>query len=181
VVTNRGGLFFSPPDAGGSIGAPALRCIGYIPQRPSLFNRSILHNIVYPSLLGIDGEQAKHAKGSPAVVAALEQKVWSVAQKLGLAPMLASLPRGLHTPAGKNGSALSGGQRQAVWLMRTFMREPRVQLLLLDEPTAAMDPESRVAVAHAIRLFGATTVVVTHDEQLARDIEATRLIDFAKM
>jgi ABC-type multidrug transport system fused ATPase/permease subunit len=88
---------------------------------------------------------------------------------------------GLHTPAGKNGSALSGGQRQAVWLMRTFMREPRVQLLLLDEPTAAMDPESRVAVAHAIRLFGATTVVVTHDEQLARDIEATRLIDFAKM
>jgi ATPase subunit of ABC transporter with duplicated ATPase domains len=65
--------------------------------------------------------------------------------------------------------------------MRTFMREPRVQLLLLDEPTAAMDPESRVAVAHAIRLFGATTVVVTHDEQLARDIEATRLIDFAKM
>lgn len=62
-------------------------------------------------------------------------------------------------------TSLSGGQRQRVALARALARKP--QLLLLDEPLSALDAEMRSSlqseIAHAHRLLGATTVMVTHD------------------
>jgi ABC-type bacteriocin/lantibiotic exporter with double-glycine peptidase domain len=158
------------PDSGVVVIPYGRDSVGYIPQRPTLFDRTVLHNMVYPDLL---------LDESDALIAAKERVVWQTADQLGLRPLLESLPSatGLRTRAGKNGSALSGGQRQAVWLMRMFMQTPKVRVLLMDEPTAAMDPATRVIVASSIRQFGATVVVVTHDMQLVKDVQATRIIN----
>lgn len=187
LTGDKAGHVWLNPDADGTV--------GYIPQRPTLFNRTVIHNIVYPDLLSTDlpthmnpdsaaaiavadaADAAAGGGGAAAGSSTMEQDVWEVAERLGLAPLLRSMPQGLGTIAGKNGSALSGGQRQAVWLMRMFMRTPRIEVLLMDEPTAAMDPESSAIVATAIRRFEATTIVVSHDMQLVKAIQATRTID----
>jgi len=78
----------------------------------------------------------------------------AVALELGLAdPVVHSLPRGLDTRLGRwfdDGQELSGGQWQKIGLARAFFRADAT-LLLLDEPTAAMDPEAEVAMFRRLR------------------------------
>ena len=127
---------------------------GYVPQTAALFDRTVLENLTY----GVpDGSEAD---------------AWAAARELGLDGVLRSLPLGLATRAGKGGSHLSGGQRQAVWLVRMMLRAPEV--LVLDEPTSAMDPASRAAVAAAVARFR-TVVFVTHDMRFVADV-TTRTI-----
>lgn len=81
---------------------------------------------------------------------------------------------GLAGLAGAFPSALSGGQRQRLALVRALARRPA--LLLLDEPLSALDPETRTRLQGELRrlhgLFGATTLMTSHDPQ-----EAVRLAD----
>lgn len=66
---------------------------------------------------------------------------------------------------------LSGGQQQRVAIARTLMMDP--QVLLFDEPTAALDPEITKEVAEIIRNLGQTgitQVVVTHEVEFARKV-----------
>lgn len=121
---------------------------GYVPQNASLFDRSVLANACY-------GVPARRFGARPP-----EEAVWAAARELGFDDVLAALPAGLRTDAGKGGSRLSGGQRQAVWLVRMLLLGPAV--LVLDEPTSAMDPDSREKVAAALARFR-TVVFVTHD------------------
>ncbi|WP_235829892.1 ABC transporter ATP-binding protein [Frigidibacter oleivorans] len=76
--------------------------------------------------------------------------------------VVASLPRGLDTPAGPRGSALSGGQRQRVAIARALLRD--APILLLDEATSALDAASERMVQDALdRLSrGRTTLVIAH-------------------
>ena len=128
---------------------------GYVPQGAALFDRTVLENVSY----GVRG-------GAPS-----EDVVWAAARRLGVDGVLAALPLGLGTPVGKGGSRLSGGQRQAVWLVRMLLLDPDV--LVLDEPTSAMDPNSRKAVAVAISRFR-TVIFVTHDMDFVASV-ATRV------
>jgi ATP-binding cassette subfamily B protein len=74
---------------------------------------------------------------------------WQLAAERGMADSVAaSLPNGYHTQLGRwfmGGVELSGGQWQKVALSRAFMRE-RADLLVLDEPTAAMDAEAEAMI-----------------------------------
>jgi ATP-binding cassette, subfamily B, bacterial len=84
------------------------------------------------------------------------------------------LPDGLRTIVGERGTALSTGERQRVAIARALLSDPAV--LVLDEPTAALDPESERQVLagyrHAMR--GRTTILITHDLELAS--EADRVV-----
>ena len=132
----------------------------YIPQQPTLFNRSIMDNVLYGS--GLDG-----------TTDAVRAAVWSAARHVGIADAIAALPDGIDTLAGKGGDTLSGGQRQMVWLLRAMMRRHPV-VLLMDEPTAALDEVSKKCLQTAINAFE-TVIIVTHDRDFA-DAVATRIV-----
>ena len=78
----------------------------------------------------------------------------------------ARLPQGLETQVGEGGFGLSGGQAQRVALARAFLRD--APLLLLDEPTASLDPGTEGEVMEAIARLctGRTAIIATHSAQL---------------
>jgi len=136
----------------------ALRArIGYVPQTPVLFDRTVYENINYGGRRDVSREE-----------------ILALVAKLGLSETFAKFKDGLETRVGKNGGKLSGGQRQILWMLRVVLQEPDV--LLLDEPTAAIDSETKVAVEklleYAVR--GRTVIGVTHDPFLHR--QATRIV-----
>jgi ABC-type bacteriocin/lantibiotic exporter with double-glycine peptidase domain len=77
------------------------------------------------------------------------------------------LPHGYDTPLGESGVRLSGGQRRRVAIARAAVS--KAPMVLLDEPTASLDPRSAAAVIDAIRTAttNRTVLVVTHDRDLA--------------
>jgi len=144
-----------------SLGADRVRkTFGYVPQSASLFDRTVLENVVY----GVSPHPG-------------EAEAWAAAKRLGLDTVLAALPAGMSTRCGKGGSGLSGGQRQAVWLTRMALRNPEV--LVLDEPTSAMDPANRAQVGAAVAKGFKTVVFVTHDADLVEAV-ATRVVVMEK-
>ncbi len=121
-----------------------------VEQEPFLFHATIADNIRY---------------GRPA---ASDAEVDAAARAVGLDALLATLPDGLATRVGERGRELSAGQRQRVAVARAFLADPRV--LVLDEPTASLDPASERALMEGYRALmrGRTTVLVSHRRALAR-------------
>jgi len=119
--------------------------IKYLGQNVRLFNRPIIDNIIYGT--GVDREKAKR-----------------VVNSLKVGRVLSS--RNLEELAGKFGDNLSGGQKQMVQLIRSYL--DRSRLVLLDEPTSAIDPHHKRDVVRVIRHLMSTrqVVLVTHDWSL---------------
>lgn len=120
------------------------RQIGFIQQNPILFNASILENIRY---------------GRPT---ATYSQVERAAKLANAHDFIMELPRGYDNPVGELGANLSGGQRQRIALARAIIMEPAI--LVLDEPTAALDSQAGKQVMDAIRNVsrGRTTFIITH-------------------
>ncbi len=125
------------------------RAVVLIDQTPFLFNATVAENIAF----AVDG--ADHGA------------IGAAANAAGLGDLIARLPQGLDTPVGERGLALSAGERQRVALARALLRRPAV--LVLDEPSAALDGETEARVAAGLRdvLPGATIVIITHKPALA--------------
>lgn len=119
-----------------------------VEQRSVLFNDSVFQNIAFGS--------RQHEEVRPEDVA-------EPIQLAMLQDTIEGLPQGISTCVGPGGSFLSGGQRQRVAIARAKLRD--TPILILDEPTTALDHLNRVAVMAAIREWrvGKTTLIITHD------------------
>ena len=98
---------------------------------------------------------------------ATDAEVEAAARRAGAHDFIVSLPGGYATPVGERGDTLSGGQRQRVAIARALLRNTPV--VILDEATTGLDPAARALVLDAVdRLArGRTTLIVTHDADVA--------------
>ena len=118
--------------------------ITLIPQDDFLFNGTLRDNLRY---------------GKPS---ASDDEIWDVARAMGIDEWVRSLPDGLDTEVRERGSRFSAGERQLVALGRAFLVNPEV--IVLDEATSNLDPETEVRVDSALRVLLAdrTSVVIAH-------------------
>lgn len=106
------------------------------------------------------------ALGNPSAIKANAENLESAIEKAGLSKLVGQLPEGYNSLLGKQfgGTELSGGQWQKLALSRAFFREQQAQILILDEPTAALDPRSEYEIYHRFATLseGKTTLLITH-------------------
>ena len=118
--------------------------IALIPQDGFLFNGTLRANLTY---------------GAPD---ASETGVWNVLRAMGIDGWVRNLPEGLETEVRERGGRFSAGERQLVALGRAFLDDPSV--IVLDEATSNLDPETEVEIEGALRvlLAGRTAIVIAH-------------------
>jgi ABC-type multidrug transport system fused ATPase/permease subunit len=145
-------------DAGSVSSVDLRRCVGYVPQDSVLFNDTIFNNIA----LGADVSPSE-ATGKEARMEAVVE----AAKKAGIHDFITSLPEGYDTIVGDRGSRLSGGQKQLIAVARAFLKD--APILILDEATSSLDPESSSMVikAAADLMKSRSTLIITHREDIA--------------
>lgn len=118
--------------------------ISYVPQNCYLLDGSIRDNISFGNMNASDKE----------IRAAL--------RNAGLQELIDSLPNGIDTRVGEQGTQLSGGQRQRIAIARAMVKNSPV--LLLDEATSALDGESEHAIVQAMErlMQGRTAIIIAH-------------------
>ncbi len=118
--------------------------IAWVPQRPHLFHTSIAENI------RLGKADATH------------EEIVSAAQAARLHDFIESLPEKYETIIGENAARLSSGQAQRLALARAFLRD--APILILDEPTSSLDPETEVLLEESTRqlMQGRTVITIAH-------------------
>ena len=113
--------------------------------------------------------------------AATEEQLASAAARAGLLPWIASLPLGWDPPVGAHGTAISGGQRQRLALARALLADP--PLMILDEPTAHLDPDSRRALTADILTVtrGRATLLITHELDGLDQVDEIVVLDHGRV
>jgi ATP-binding cassette subfamily C protein len=123
------------------------RRIGYVPQEVLLFHDTVLRNVTLA-----------------AEAVSREDVEWAL-EAAGALEFVRALPDGLDHVVGERGTELSGGQRQRISIARALVTHP--DLLVLDEATTALDPETERSVCEALRRLSATMTIVAISHQAA--------------
>jgi ATP-binding cassette subfamily C protein LapB len=133
--------------------------IGYVSQDVYLFKGTVRENIAFSSPLSND------------------KKVLRAAQIAGVDDFIRHHPLGYDMPIGEGGAGLSGGQRQAIGVARALINDP--QILLFDEPSASMDPQSEFELIKRLEEYvpDKTLILVTHRNTILSLVQRIIIIE----
>ena len=132
------------------------RRVAWVSQRPRLVAGTVADNV---------------RMGDPD---APDARVWAALRDANAEDLVRGLPAGLDTAVGEGGAELSAGERQRIALARAFLRDAPV--VLLDEPTASLDPEGAALVGDAIARLSEGRTVVMAVHRLALALSADRVV-----
>jgi ATP-binding cassette subfamily B protein len=137
--------------------------VALVEQTPFLFHATVAENLRY------------------ARPEATDDDLRAAATAAGLDELVSRLPSRLETLVGERGTALSAGERQRVAIARALLADPAV--LVLDEPTASLDPETerQVLDGYAALMRGRTTIVISHRLLLAERADRVIVLDGARV
>ncbi len=113
-------------------------------QEPFLFNGTVFENVEY-SKMGITKEEVRR-----------------LIDVYGMSEIFRNLPNGIDSPVGEMGRNMSEGQRQAVSILRAFVRNP--EIIIMDEATAQIDSRAEKAIITAMRSYAknGTLILISH-------------------
>ena len=133
--------------------------VGYVAQDAKLYFGTVRENITF----GVQGVS--------------DAEVVEAARKAGILELINSHPLGFEMPVGERGENLSGGQRSAISMARTFLRQPKV--LLMDEPTSAMDQGTEESLCRQIKseFADSTLFLITHKMSMLALVDRLMVVD----
>jgi ATP-binding cassette subfamily B protein len=137
--------------------------IGFVPQEPILFHRTLLDNIRY---------------GRPD---ATDEEVMTAAKEAHCHEFISHFPEGYETYVGERGVKLSGGERQRVAIARAILKN--APILILDEATSSLDSESEQLIQDALQLLmkGKTVIVIAHRLSTIMSMDRIVVIESGKV
>lgn len=137
--------------------------IALVPQRPTLFAGSILENL-------------RLARSD-----ASEEEIKWAAEQAGAAAFIEQLPQGYATLLGERGTRLSAGQIQRLAIARAFLRDAPV--LIMDEPTSSLDPESEAHIRQSLERLthNRTVLVVAHRQNTISCAQRVVVLEAGKL
>jgi ATP-binding cassette, subfamily B, bacterial MsbA len=137
--------------------------VAWVPQEPVLFSGTVRDTVLL---------------GRPS---ASDEEVWEALRLAHADGFVRGFPQGLAEEVGERGAKLSGGQRQRLAIARAFLRQP--SLLLLDEPSSALDAASEAEVRDGLRalMAGRTTLVIAHRLSTVRHADILYVLEGGKV
>jgi ATP-binding cassette subfamily C protein CydD len=137
--------------------------LAWVPQNPRLFHGTIAENL----RLGCPEASLEEMREAARLARAL--------------PFIEALPQGFDTPVGDNGAGLSGGQIQRIALARAYLKNPSI--LILDEATANLDPESETEILDVIvdLAAGRTVIVIAHRLAVAKRADQILVLEHGRI
>ncbi|MGL4696844.1 peptidase domain-containing ABC transporter [Enterococcus larvae] len=133
------------------------RVTSIVNQKPTIFNASLLENIV------MNQEEFDEQR--------LEQAIYDSR----VSEIIQNLPLGLETPISEGGMNLSGGQMQRISIARALVKE--TQLLLMDEPTSSLDNISENFIMNQLKHYSFTCIVIAHRLNTVRHFDRILVVD----
>jgi ATP-binding cassette subfamily C protein CydD len=159
VAPQSGRITINGADIASIVPEALSRMTSWIGQRPVLFAGTMRENILFARPDATEGELADAVRAAR------------------LEALVASLPDGLETRLGEGGFGLSGGQAQRVAIARAFLRN--APLLLLDEPTAHLDPATEGELLESLRRLALRRTVILASHSNAAHAFAGKIVDLA--
>jgi ATP-binding cassette, subfamily B, bacterial MsbA len=137
---------------------------GVILQDDSLFSGTIEDNLTFGLLRKVSHTELEAAARSSNILAFIQEQ-----------------PLGFKTVLHERGLSLSGGQRQRLAIARMFLRQPKI--LIMDEPSSALDNESEILIQQALKRLtqGRTTLIIAHRLSTIRNADRIVVIDGGKV